>query len=81
MAKYRVYMDANISLSMVVEVGDNLDEDGAKEQAIEKAFAEGSPGLCAQCCGWGRTWSKDEGEYEISTDSEGREIRPEKVDG
>lgn len=80
MAKYRVYLDTTISVSMTVEVDDNLDEDAARAQAIEKAFQEGTPSICAQCSGWGRSWSKDEGEYEVSRNPDGTEIQPEKVD-
>ncbi len=79
MAKYRVYMYTAISLSIEVEVDDNLDEDDAREQAIEKAFDESPSSICAQCGGWGENWSKDEGEYELSRNADGTEVQPEKV--
>lgn len=61
MPKYRVNMYANIDLIVEVEAED-------EEDAAEKAYEEIPGDICAQCGGWGRSWSKEEGEYEICKD-------------
>ncbi len=82
MTKYRVDLTAYASLTITVEVDDDLDEDEAREAAIEKAFEEQPGGLCFQCSGYRQSWSLDIGDYEVATDpSTGREYKPEKVDG
>lgn len=40
MAKYRVYMEAGASLSITVDVDDDLTEEAAREQAIERVPPE-----------------------------------------
>lgn len=57
MPKFTVHMDAVISTSVTVEAED-------VEAALEASYDEVPTGICAQCCGWGKSWSKDEGEYE-----------------
>lgn len=57
MAKYRVYVPVLTEVYQTVEA-DNPDE------ALENAFADGVPGLCAMCCGmgFGSDWYRDEDE-------------------
>jgi hypothetical protein len=47
MTKYRVNYLTVASTGVYVEAD-------SEEEAIELADAEGQPGLCAQCAGWGR---------------------------
>ncbi|MEV1013828.1 hypothetical protein AB0I89_24045 [Micromonospora sp. NPDC049801] len=77
MAKYRVYMETTASMTVTVEVDDNLSEDEAREAAIEKAYDEAPRDVCAQCSGWNQPWSLDLGEWEMSTESDGSEVQPE----
>ncbi len=79
MAKYRVYLETSVSVAVAVEVDDNLSEDDAREQAIEKAFDEAPGSICAQCSGWGENWSRDLGELELERDGDGKDVLPEKV--
>lgn len=79
--KYRVYLSTGASMTVTVEVDDNLDPDKAKEEAIEKAFNAAPSGVCAQCSGWGQPWGLNLGEWEIERDSDGREAEPELVEG
>lgn len=51
MATYTVYLTTTASVSVRVEVDDNLDEQDAREAAIEKAFEEAPSGVCARCSG------------------------------
>lgn len=81
MAKYRVYFQTGASVAVTVEVPDELDEDKAREQAIEKAFDEApSNSLCIHCSGYGQGWSRDLGELELERDNDGKEAPPEKVE-
>jgi hypothetical protein len=50
MPEYRVHMSGVVSFSVLV-VADDPDE------AIDKAYQERSPGICAQCSGWRQNWS------------------------
>lgn len=52
--KYRVC--ATVSASGTVDV-----EADSKEEAIQVAMEEGFPTLCAQCSGYGRTYSLELG--------------------
>lgn len=79
MAKYRVYLETTAELVITVEVPDGLDEDAARAAAVELAYEEIPRDICAQCGGWGESWSRDIGEWEIAEDGEGNEIAPEKV--
>ncbi len=82
MAKYRVDLTAYASLTITVDVPDDLDDDDAREAAIEKAFEEKPTDICAQCAGWRQPWSLDIGEWDVAKDpSTGREYAPEKVEG
>nr|WP_221374468.1 hypothetical protein [Actinoplanes polyasparticus] len=80
MTKYRVYLQTGASVAVTVEVADDLPEDEAREQAIEKAFDEApSSSLCIHCSGYGQEWSRDLGDLELERDNDGREAMPEKV--
>lgn len=79
MAKYRVYLETTASLTVTVDVPDNLDGDEASIAAIEAAYEELPRSICANCSGWGEPWSRDLGEWEIAQDGEGNETPPEKV--
>ena len=61
MPKYRVALNARVSLSVTVEA-DNEDE--ARDAAYEKIPG----GLCAQCSGWGREYSMDLEEFDVDED-------------
>ena len=80
MAKYRVFLETTASISIAVEVPDGLDEDAAREAAVDKAFDEQPTDVCAKCSGWGQPWSLDFGEWEIARNHDGSEVQPEKVD-
>lgn len=66
MSKVRVYMHTVASLSVEVDVSDDLDPEEARERAVEEAYEKAPRGVCAHCAGWGRDWSLDLGEW--STD-------------
>jgi hypothetical protein len=69
--KYRVYLQTIASFSMEVEVDDDLDQQAAKEAAIEAAYDEAPNNVCAQCTGWGQKWSLDlGGEWEVAKDGD-----------
>lgn len=57
MPRFTVYARAWTDLSVHVAAEDY-------DAAIEAAYEEQPSGLCAQCSGWGETWSKGEGDYE-----------------
>jgi hypothetical protein len=63
MAKARVYLETTISFTATVEVPDSIPEEEREDYARDQAHNMVS-GICAQCSGWGKPWSKDEGEYE-----------------
>lgn len=73
--KYRVYFTGTADLTVTVDVND-------PEAAIEQAYDEMPSGLCAQCSGWGRTWSRDwpeEVEVYAVDDADGKQVvGPEK---
>lgn len=78
--KYRVDLTAYASFTVTVEVDDNLDEQEAREAAIDAAFDQAPADLCHQCAGWRQPWSLDLGDWNVATDpSTGREYAPEKV--
>ena len=60
-----VFLEATTSFTAHVDVPDDIDPDGREDYAVELALqmAAGS-GICAQCSGWGKEWSKDEGEWD-----------------
>lgn len=80
--KYRVDLSAAASLTITVEVPDDLDEQDAREAAIDKAFAEAKQkDLCLHCSGHRQKWSMEIGEWDMAQDpSTGHEYEPEKVD-
>jgi hypothetical protein len=53
MPKYRVLFTRVTSITVDVEADD-------PDAAIEEASTEGVEGICAQCSGWDRPWSRDE---------------------
>ena len=70
MPKFKVFMSAVTSFSITVE-GNDYDD------AIEKAYEERVPDVCAQCSGWGQTWSLDMGEVwetDAVEDADGKEV-------
>lgn len=75
MAKYRVYLTANASATVHVEIdpvqyeNGEIDEDLTDERAIERAYKvfEGNQ-VCAQCSGWNEKWSLDLSEFEPEDD-------------
>jgi hypothetical protein len=90
MKKYRVHFATVASISVDVELSDKEVEDAdndVNEIAIERAY-EALPGdICGQCSGFGRKWSRDQGEWELATehrviDGETRqvEIMPELIE-
>lgn len=81
MAKYRVYLSSSADVTVHVEVDDDLDEQDARQAAIEKAFEEApSNSLCIHCSGYGQSWSRDLGEMDVARESDGAEVQPERVD-
>lgn len=79
MSKYRVYLGTGASLTVTVEIADDVDPDEAKEQAIEKAFDIAPSSVCAQCSGWGQPYSLDLGEWDIEKYND-KEVEPELVE-
>lgn len=70
MTKYTVHFQQAVSLSLDVEAE-------SPEDAIEEAHEEGVPGVCAQCSGWGKNWSRDDdGELveESVSDDDGKTV-------
>jgi hypothetical protein len=62
--KYRLYYETVASTYVEVEAED-------ADAAVDKAWDEAEfPQLCAQCSGWGRSYSLDLGEWE-PVDGEG----------
>ena len=73
MATRTVHFTTTASLSVDVDVPDDLDEAEAREKAIELAYDEAPGGVCAQCSGWGRSFSLDLAEWEAEEgDDNGR---------
>lgn len=69
MPEFRVHMSAVSSFSVTVEADDY-------DEAIEKAYEEHAPNVCAQCSCWGQKWSLDLGEsFEAeSVDLDGEQV-------
>lgn len=67
MAKYIVEFKGVAWATTSVEAED-------ESEAIEAAFAEGFPTLCAQCSGWAKPWS-----LEITDEPAGWEVDVENV--
>jgi hypothetical protein len=61
MPKYQVAMHATIGLYVTVEAD-------SEEAAINAAYEEAPGDICAQCSGWGQSWSKEESDYEVDED-------------
>lgn len=55
MPAYRVHLYTTLSASVEVEAED-------REAAIDAAYGGELPTLCAQCSGWGSSWSADLGD-------------------
>jgi hypothetical protein len=55
MPKYTVYFSQVVSISVDVDAAD-------PESAIEAAYDEAPPGVCARCSGWGQEWFRDDDE-------------------
>lgn len=58
MPSYTVDFTTTASVTVKVEADD-------PDSAIDFAYDEMPAEICAQCSGWGRNWSKEEGEYEV----------------
>jgi len=78
MAEYKIPFKTGAFTWVTVEA-DNYDD------AVDKAFVEGMPGVCAQCAGWGNyaahsgvelgdEWEADETYYEV--DGEYVQVKP-----
>lgn len=61
MSRFRVSLVRVDSTSVVVEAED-------EEAALAAAFEEDLPSLCAQCSGWGRDVTVDEGEWTTASE-------------
>ncbi len=79
MAEYTVYLSTVASGAVRVTVSDDMDDDEAREKAIEEAFAQMPNNVCAQCSGWRERWSLDLGEWDVATEQDGTEIAPERT--
>lgn len=80
--KYTVHMTTTASLSITVDVdedavranlGDHADNAAVlahaiREAAVEEAYQEVPGDVCAQCSGWGKSWSLDLGDWEVAED-------------
>lgn len=70
MPKFRVHMSAVSSYSITVEADDY-------EAAIDAAYQESYPSICAQDSGWRQPWSLDLGETwetDAVEDADGKEV-------
>lgn len=65
MATARVLMRAIVETYVQVEISDDVPEDERFEYAIEAAYENKPRDICAQCSGWGQSWSRDMGESEV----------------
>lgn len=54
MPKYTVHLTGCQSATIKVEAEDH-------DNAVDVALNKGIPKICAQCCGWGENWARDEG--------------------
>ena len=63
--KARVHLTTVASLSVEVEVPDDLDEEAQRGAAIDAAFETAPTQVCAQCSGWGQTWDLELGEFDV----------------
>lgn len=52
-------MKLTVNFSQVVSVSVTVDADDV-EAAIEAAYDDAPTGICAQCSGWGKSWSRDD---------------------
>lgn len=75
MRQFKVRMHNTVSGTLTVELDEEtlaqiateLEKDVAelttedlREIVIDRSYAEGMPGLCFQCVGWSREWSREE---------------------
>lgn len=65
MPKYRVHYVSTASSTVVVEAEDAI----AAREAAEEVFED--PSICAQCSGWGQSYSVDLGEWEQDDSADG----------
>lgn len=80
MPTYRVYLETTASLTIDVDIPDDVDPEEAGEQAIEKALAAAKRNhhdVCANCAGWRQSWSLDLGEWDVAREQDGNDIEPE----
>lgn len=76
MPKYIVHMSQVVSLTVQVEAE-------TPEDAAENAWEHTPGGICAQCSGYGRDWSRDDSaefEVDLVTDEAGAEVWDEGQD-
>ena len=74
MPKYAVYFVGTANTSVIVEAD-------SKEEAGDKAYDALPTGICAQCSGWGQTWTQQwPDEMEIDTDDETGELLIEEIE-
>lgn len=73
--KAKVFMQATTSVMLTVDVPDDIDDiEERREAAIEAAYRQGVPSICAHCSGWNQPWSRDEGEFEVIDDPDAVEF-------
>lgn len=66
-ATVRVTLDDDDLVKTAEDIGvdvADLTVDDLRDRVEEAAFEGELPRLCAQCSGWGRSWSLDLGEFE-----------------
>lgn len=70
MPKYRVHLTTVISATVEIDVPDGIAQ---PDEIADYAYEHGpSLELCAQCSGWGRSWSIDmSGEWETAVHHDG----------
>lgn len=78
MAEYKVYLVTTASATITVDIPDDTPKDEIIETAYDAAY-DVVPELCAQCAGWKQEHDLELGEWDISTDSNGVYLAPEKV--
>ena len=71
MAEYRIHFTTGTSATVCVEA-DDLDA------AIDAAYEELPGSICAQCSGWGKKWTREEGDFEV--DESAHEVDGEYVE-
>lgn len=61
--RYRVQFETSAWCSVTVEAAD-------EDEAVDLAYEEIPSGVCAQCSGWGQSWSLGLGDFELAKDDE-----------